>query len=112
NRRAVGSGDFAIIDVLFGASCPEFVRKWWNWQTHHLEGVAPKGVGVQVPPSAPSRFCRGALRKVHGKSKERSPGRVAWAQARMTVVPILITVIHVVVCVFLIGVVLLQSGKS
>ena len=31
------------------------VRKWWNWQTHHLEGVAPKGVGVQIPPSAPSR---------------------------------------------------------
>ena len=29
------------------------MRKWWNWQTHHLEGVAPKGVGVQVPPSAP-----------------------------------------------------------
>jgi hypothetical protein len=29
------------------------VRKWWNWQTHHLEGVAPKGVRVQVPPSAP-----------------------------------------------------------
>jgi hypothetical protein len=28
-------------------------RKWWNWQTHHLEGVAPKGVGVQIPPSAP-----------------------------------------------------------
>src|ERR1017187_3796697 len=27
-------------------------RKWWNWQTHHLEGVAPKGVGVQIPPSA------------------------------------------------------------
>ena len=32
---------------------PEVVRKWWNWQTHHLEGVAPKGVGVQIPPSAP-----------------------------------------------------------
>src|ERR1700674_4827008 len=30
-------------------------RKWWNWQTHHLEGVAPKGVGVQIPPSAPAR---------------------------------------------------------
>src|SRR5271155_2844626 len=28
-------------------------RKWWNWQTHHLEGVAPKGGGVQIPPSAP-----------------------------------------------------------
>ena len=24
-----------------------------KWQTHHLEGVAPKGMGVQVPPSAP-----------------------------------------------------------
>jgi hypothetical protein len=32
------------------------VRKWWNWQTHHLEGVAPKGVGVQIPPSAPIYF--------------------------------------------------------
>src|SRR6202035_4737670 len=31
----------------------ESSRKWWNWQTHHLEGVAPKGVGVQIPPSAP-----------------------------------------------------------
>src|SRR2546428_135207 len=26
--------------------------KWWNWQTHHLEGVAPRGVRVRVPPSA------------------------------------------------------------
>src|SRR5271165_3055732 len=34
--------------------CFTSVRKWWNWQTHHLEGVAPKGVGVQIPPSAPS----------------------------------------------------------
>jgi hypothetical protein len=25
------AGDFAIIEVLFGASCPEFVRKWWNY---------------------------------------------------------------------------------
>src|SRR6202035_4684914 len=32
----------------------ESSRKWWNWQTHHLEGVAPKGVGVQIPPSAPN----------------------------------------------------------
>jgi hypothetical protein len=37
-----------------GVRHPSFdVRKWWNWQTHHLEGVAPKGVGVQIPPSAP-----------------------------------------------------------
>src|ERR1700722_11811009 len=34
------------------------VRKWWNWQTHHLEGVAPKGVGVQIPPSPPKVFLR------------------------------------------------------
>src|SRR5439155_14754051 len=26
--------------------------KWWNWQTHHLEGVAPRGMRVRVPPSA------------------------------------------------------------
>ena len=29
-------------------------RKWRNWQTHHLEGVAPQGVWVRIPPSAPS----------------------------------------------------------
>jgi hypothetical protein len=41
--------------LLFGvdAEALEAMRKWWNWQTHHLEGVAPKGVGVQIPPSAP-----------------------------------------------------------
>jgi hypothetical protein len=26
--------------------------KWWNWQTHHLEGVAGRLVRVQIPPSA------------------------------------------------------------
>src|SRR5213596_2212531 len=40
-------------DSLYVGNCAP-VRKWWNWQTHHLEGVAPKGVGVQIPPSAPS----------------------------------------------------------
>src|SRR6266550_6489727 len=39
-------------DSLYVGNCAP-VRKWWNWQTHHLEGVAPKGVGVQIPPSAP-----------------------------------------------------------
>ncbi len=34
------------------------MRKWWNWQTHHLEGVAPQGMRVQVPPSAPFLFPR------------------------------------------------------
>ena len=62
------------------------MRKWWNWQTHHLEGVAPKSVGVQIPPSAP------------------------YPQRKSMV--ILITVIHIIVCFFIIIVVLLQSGKS
>src|SRR5574341_1249056 len=68
-------------------------RKWWNWQTHHLEGVAPKGVGVQIPPSAPFS----------------SPGFPERQSAGMVVV---LTVVHIIVCVFLIVVVLLQSGKS
>lgn len=48
NRLASESRNFR---VKHPADLP--VRKWWNWQTHHLEGVAPKGVGVQIPPSAP-----------------------------------------------------------
>ena len=68
---------FAIIDSS---------RKWWNWQTHHLEGVAPKGVGVQIPPSAPCPLRKSMV--------------------------ILITIVHIIVCFFIIIVVLLQSGKS
>jgi preprotein translocase subunit SecG len=66
------------------------MRKWWNWQTHHLEGVAPKGVGVQIPPSAPilERFFRKEM------------------------IIALITIVHVFVCAVLIVVVLLQHGKS
>src|SRR5438067_2179467 len=73
------------------------VRKWWNWQTHHLEGVAPKGVGVQVPPSAPYS---GALAK-----KTRSNKGFFFMIT-------LIYLIHIFVCFFLVIVVLLQSGKS
>ena len=65
-------------------------RKWWNWQTHHLEGVAPKGVGVQIPPSAPS------FERTFNKQ----------------MLSVLITIIHVIVCAVLIVVVLLQHGKS
>ena len=43
----------AIIKTAPCGVCFTSVRKWWNWQTHHLEGVAPKGVRVQIPPSAP-----------------------------------------------------------
>jgi preprotein translocase subunit SecG len=65
-------------------------RKWWNWQTHHLEGVAPKGVGVQIPPSAPS------FERISNKQ----------------MISVLITIVHVIVCAVLIVVVLLQHGKS
>ena len=68
------------------------MRKWWNWQTHHLEGVAPKGVGVQIPPSAP-QVLKGF--ENHGM-----------------LITGLITFVHVVVCAILIVVVLLQHGKS
>src|SRR6202007_563675 len=49
---------FAAADFLIRPrhNAGKRVRKWWNWQTHHLEGVAPKGVGVQIPPSAPKLF--------------------------------------------------------
>ena len=30
------------------------MRRWRNWQTHQLEVLAPKGIGVQVPSSAPN----------------------------------------------------------
>ena len=43
------------------------LRKWWNWQTHHLEGVAPKGVGVQIPPSAPLQIEPGGNEACSGK---------------------------------------------
>jgi preprotein translocase subunit SecG len=58
--------------------------------------VAPKGVGVQVPPSAP-----------------KSPESEQFAHEGLLKSMItLVTVIHVCVCVFLILVVLLQSGQS
>ena len=31
----------------------EPMRRWRNWQTHKLEVLAPQGIGVQVPSSAP-----------------------------------------------------------
>src|SRR5437764_8149182 len=53
------TGCFVIIEFVFRGLSSRFTpvlrfsRKWWNWQTHHLEGVAPKGMGGEVPPSAP-----------------------------------------------------------
>jgi preprotein translocase subunit SecG len=52
--------------------------------------VAPKGVGVQIPPSAPS------FERIFNKQ----------------MLNVLITIVHVIVCAVLIVVVLLQHGKS
>src|SRR5579859_4211419 len=68
-------------------------RKWWNWQTHHLEGVAPRGMRVQVPPSAPDFF---EVRR----------------QFAMQILFYAVVAIHVLVCFFLIFVVLIQQGRS
>ena len=58
-------------------------------------------MGVQVPPSAPTHFQK--------KSTIRAEARRSFPVAMIT---ILITIVHVIVCLFLIAVVLLQSGKS
>jgi hypothetical protein len=57
HRRKASAAPFAIISMhlkfghLFGFYPPSVVkRKWWNWQTHHLEGVAPKRRGGSNPP--------------------------------------------------------------
>lgn len=41
---------FRVSKFIFGSKKKAEVVKW---QTHHLEGVAPRGMRVQVPPSAP-----------------------------------------------------------
>src|SRR5207245_11368865 len=86
-------------DSLYVGNCAP-VRKWWNWQTHHLEGVAPKGVGVQIPPSAPIALLA-EIWRMNSACPKGLNSMIA-----------LITVVHVFVCLFLITVVLLQSGKS
>lgn len=32
------------------------MRAWWNWQTHQLEGLAPRGIQVQVLSRALASF--------------------------------------------------------
>ena len=68
-----------------------------KWQTHHLEGVAPKGMGVQVPPSAPFEI---SLAPAHRPDSRNDP------------MIYLFTAIHIVVCFALIVIILLQPGKG
>src|SRR3954470_20854900 len=68
------------------------MRRWRNWQTHKLEVLAPQGIGVQVPSSAPIQT-------------------FLW-KAFVLAMVIVLVILHVLVALFLIGVVLLQQGKS
>jgi len=71
-----------------------------KWQTHHLEGVAPRGMGVQVPPSAPN------VRNIFVKGRA---SRASWKSDSMIY---LFIVVHIIVSLMLIGIILLQQGKS
>ena len=66
-----------------------------KWQTHHLEGVAPRGMGVQVPPSAP-----------------KCPQFIEDSAQKSDRMIYLVIAIHIIVCIFMIAVILLQQGKS
>jgi preprotein translocase subunit SecG len=57
--------------------------------------VAPKGVGVQIPPSAP----------LHSKA-------LIEVRSDSEFMIILVTIVHIIVCFFIIVVVLLQSGNA
>ena len=61
-------------------------------------------MGVQVPPSAPFR----RVLQRNWKEKDSAEG----ISAKLLLMIILITFIHIIVCLFLIIVVLLQSGQS
>ena len=76
------------------------MRRWRNWQTHQLEVLAPRGIGVQVPSSAPRILLT------------RRPGRAGKKLRKIHILLYVVVVLHVIVCLFLIGVVLLQQGRS
>ena len=42
-------------DAILGSCVLSRLRKWRNWQTRKPQELVPhKGVGVQIPPSAPN----------------------------------------------------------
>jgi preprotein translocase subunit SecG len=76
------------------------VRRWRNWQTHQLEVLAPKRH-------------RGSSPLFRTKFLSSGPAGLTWkAVFKMNFLLYAIIVLHVVVCLFLIGVVLLQQGRS
>ena len=47
-------------------SCSHDQHLWWNWYTHNLEVVAPKGMRVRISPDAPKIYGHVAQMAVGG----------------------------------------------
>lgn len=76
------------------------VRRWRNWQTHQLEVLAPKRH-------------RGSSPLFRTKFLSSGPAGLTWKAAfKMNFLLYFVIVLHVIVSLFLIGVVLLQQGRS
>ena len=76
------------------------MRRWRNWQTHQLEVLAPKRH-------------RGSSPLFRTKFLSSGPAGLTWKAAyKMNLLLYFVVVLHVIVCLFLIGVVLLQQGRS
>jgi preprotein translocase subunit SecG len=73
--------------------------------------VAPKGVGVQIPPSAPC-FLTNLLLAGNGGFRGAYSEHRSKVRKNSKIMIYLVTTIHILVCFFIIIVVLLQSGKS
>ena len=76
------------------------MRRWRNWQTHQLEVLAPKRH-------------RGSSPLFRTKFLSSGSAGLTWKAAyKMNFLLYFVVVLHVIVCLFLIGVVLLQQGRS
>jgi preprotein translocase subunit SecG len=76
------------------------VRRWRNWQTHQLEVLALKRRRGSSPLLRTIDFA------------PRPLGQIRKAAKAMQILFYIVMVVHVIVSLFLIGVVLLQQGRS
>jgi preprotein translocase subunit SecG len=76
------------------------VRRWRNWQTHQLEVLAPTRHRGSSPLLRTNDFAA------------RLNGQISESSFAMQILLYFVVVVHVIVCLFLIGVVLLQQGRS
>ena len=77
------------------------MRRWRNWQTHQLEVLAPKRHRGSSP-----------LLRTKDSPVRANPDTALKAAYAMQILFYVVIVVHVIVSLFLIGVVLLQQGRS